>query len=58
MSRTTHQITCAAEYCSAYSLRGLFQGTFTEDLIREHREDNVSDGWTDREGRDYCPDHS
>lgn len=58
MSKTSHTITCSDEYCLAYSFRGFFQGVATEERIRKHRADNVADGWTDHEGRDYCPDHN
>lgn len=54
---TSHTIHCANDWCDEYSTRISFQGTDTETLAREHRSAIAADGWSDVEGRDYCPEH-
>jgi hypothetical protein len=58
MATTTHQITCAADdFCPAYSITGFFQSTTSTERATTHRRKLAADGWTDHEGRDYCPEH-
>lgn len=53
-----HTIRCAHDDCPEYSLRAAFQPTTREQEAADHRRSLTTDGWTDIEGRDYCPDHN
>ncbi|MFD9223771.1 hypothetical protein ACFWDI_28160 [Streptomyces sp. NPDC060064] len=56
---TVHQITCAGDdSCQEYSITAFYQPGTREERAAEHRRKLAADGWTDREGRDYCPEHS
>ncbi|MFI7890937.1 hypothetical protein ACIFUY_06690 [Streptomyces sp. CACIS-1.16CA] len=57
MPTTTHQITCAADDCDAYSLTAFLQPITPAERAVRHRRQLAADGWSDVEGRDYCPDH-
>jgi hypothetical protein len=50
---TTTQTTCDCEDCTAYGLTGHLQRT--PDQAARHHQATLRDGWTDVEGRDYCP---
>lgn len=54
---TSHTVHCAADLCDEYSVRVSFQDADREGLAHEHRAALVGEGWSDVEGRDYCPDH-
>lgn len=54
---TSHTVRCAADLCDEYSVRVSFADTDREGLAREHRAVLVAEGWSDVEGREYCPDH-
>jgi hypothetical protein len=56
--RPTHQITCAHDDCPEWSIRAALQPTSPDQLAADHRTTLATEGWTDREGRDYCPDHT
>ncbi|MFF0777053.1 hypothetical protein [Streptomyces sp. NPDC003720] len=53
----THQITCAHDDCEAWSHTAAFQPADYDRLAADHRAQLAADGWTDVEGRDYCPTH-
>lgn len=59
---TTSQTTCDHEdsdytRCHAYAITA--SSTYTvEERTTKHRQSLTADGWTDVEGRDYCPDHN
>ncbi|MFJ6566259.1 hypothetical protein ACIQNU_02475 [Streptomyces sp. NPDC091292] len=58
---TTTQTTCDYEAsdctrCDTYMITAS-QTLTAETRAARHREDLAADGWTDHEGRDYCPDH-
>ncbi|MFJ2110566.1 hypothetical protein ACIOEX_01335 [Streptomyces sp. NPDC087850] len=55
--RTTSQTTCDEESCSAYAITGHYQKTTVQEQAAKHNRDLAADGWADREGRDYCPEH-
>lgn len=51
----THQITCAGEDCPEWSITSSMQPTSRQQLAVEHRAQLAAEGWSDVEGRDYCP---
>jgi len=53
-----HTIRCAHDDCPEVSTRAAFNPTPREQLATDHRRSLAADGWSDIEGRDYCPDHS
>ncbi|MFE5630627.1 hypothetical protein [Streptomyces sp. NPDC056543] len=53
---TTSQTTCDHEDCTTYAITAGMSAT-GDELAARHRRMLADDGWTDREGRDYCPDH-
>lgn len=60
---TTSQTTCDYEdadskACHAYAITGHWKKTTVEEQAAEHNRKLADDGWSDVEGRDYCPDHS
>lgn len=59
---TTSQTTCDHEdsdgtACHAYAITGFWRTPTVDDQTAKHQRDLAADGWTDHEGRDYCPDH-
>lgn len=54
---TTAQTTCDHDDCLAYVITVRMSATLTE-RDTAHRRVLAADGWTDLEGRDYCPDHT
>jgi hypothetical protein len=60
---TTSQTTCDhesadAEQCTAYALTGHYQQSTVAEQAADHNSRLAADGWTDLEGRDYCPEHT
>jgi hypothetical protein len=60
--QTTSQTTCDYEdsdskACHAYAITAFYQQTTPEEQAAKQARDLAADGWTDVEGRDYCPDH-
>ncbi|MFF9199995.1 hypothetical protein ACF09L_32790 [Streptomyces sp. NPDC014779] len=55
-STTSVQTTCDHDYCTAYAITVGISDT-REERDAKHRRALAEDGWTDVEGRDYCPDH-
>ncbi|MFC7794592.1 hypothetical protein [Streptomyces cinereoruber] len=51
----TTQTTCDCDDCLAYKLTVHIQRTATAAQAAKHHEEAAAEGWTDREGRDYCP---
>jgi hypothetical protein len=54
----SHQITCAHDDCGEWSVTAALQNDHPAQVAAEHRARLAADGWTDVEGRDYCPDHT
>lgn len=59
---TTSQTTCEYEdsdskACHAYAITAHYQKTTVDEQAAEHNRKLAADGWSDVEGRDYCPDH-
>lgn len=54
----THQITCAHDDCGEWSITAVMKTASPEQIAADHRARAAADGWTDVEGRDYCPDHT
>ena len=54
----THQITCAHDDCPEWHLTAALKPIHPQWLAAEHRDLAAADGWTDLEGRDYCPAHT
>lgn len=52
-----HTIHCAHDDCLEVSICAAFQPTPQEELAADHRRSLAGEGWSDVEGRDYCPDH-
>jgi hypothetical protein len=52
-----HTIHCAHDDCDEYSCRAPFQPEPPDLQAIAHRAALAADGWSDIEGRDYCPDH-
>jgi hypothetical protein len=53
-----HTVRCAQDDCPEYSLRVGFKPASREEEAADHRRKLASEGWSDVEGRDYCPDHA
>ena len=53
----TIQTTCDHDDCTAYAITAGLSAARQERDDR-HRRMLANDGWTDLEGRDYCPDHT
>lgn len=53
-----HTVRCAHDNCPEISTRVAFQPKPREQEAADHRRSLAVDGWSDVEGRDYCPDHS
>jgi hypothetical protein len=53
-----HTVHCDHDLCLEVSTRVSFKPTPREQLAADHRRSLTADGWSDVEGRDYCPDHS
>jgi hypothetical protein len=61
--RSNRQTTCDHEdsdstRCHAYVITAFYQQTAPAEQAAKHAAALATDGWTDVEGRDYCPDHS
>ncbi|MER6350592.1 hypothetical protein ABT186_01750 [Streptomyces sp. NPDC001634] len=54
----SHSITCAYDDCPEWSTVASLKPATREQIAAEHRARLAVDGWTDFEGRDYCPDHT
>jgi hypothetical protein len=54
----THQITCAHDDCGEWSVTAVLQAASPAQIAARHRAQVAADGWTDLEGRDYCPNHT
>jgi hypothetical protein len=53
-----HTIHCAHEDCPELSTAASFKQTPREEVAADHRRSLAAEGWSDVEGRDYCPDHN
>lgn len=49
---------CAYDWCDEWSCRASYRPISAEQEATEHRASLVKDGWTDLEGRLYCPNHT
>ncbi|MFH8581690.1 hypothetical protein [Streptomyces zaomyceticus] len=49
----TTQTTCDCEDCTSYALTAHLRRS--DDQAALHHQALAQDGWTDVEGRDYCP---
>lgn len=56
--QATHQTTCDDNDCTAYAITAFLQALTREERDAKHLRELAADGWTDLEGRDYCPDHN
>ncbi|MEU4256302.1 hypothetical protein AB0B42_00520 [Streptomyces fradiae] len=54
----THQVTCAHDWCPEWAITASWHPIGPQQLAAQHRAELAEDGWTDLEGRDYCPDHT
>ena len=53
-----HTIHCAHDDCPELSTRAAFKpAPPREQQAADHRKELAAHGWSDVEGRDYCPDH-
>jgi hypothetical protein len=52
-----HTVRRAPAACPEASTRATFQPTPRKQVAADHRRSLAADGWSDVEGRDYCPDH-
>lgn len=52
-----HTIHCAHDECPERSVRVAFKTASREEAAAAHRRALAAEGWSDVEGRDYCPDH-
>ncbi|MFD5678576.1 hypothetical protein [Streptomyces sp. NPDC127040] len=53
---TTTQTTCDCEDCPSYAITGHMRRTTpTNQAAHHHHQAAAADGWSDVEGRDYCP---
>lgn len=50
-----HTITCAGNWCPEFAVRVSFRAISEQEQAPTHRAELASEGWTDIEGRDYCP---
>lgn len=55
---TTSQTTCDADDCTDYAITAFYRPSNPGDQSATHNAALAAEGWTDREGRDYCPDHT
>jgi hypothetical protein len=56
---TTNQTTCDGDdFCPEFVLSSFFDRVPAEQREPKHRAAVAREGWTDHEGRDYCPEHS
>lgn len=53
-----HTIHCAYDDCPELSTLATLQPTPYEQQAADHRRALAAEGWSDVEGRDYCPDHT
>ncbi|MER7908260.1 hypothetical protein [Streptomyces sp. NPDC096068] len=53
--KATTQTICDCDDCMAYKLTAHIQRTTPDQQAAGHHEKAAAEGWTDREGRDYCP---
>lgn len=55
-----HTIRCAHDDCPELSTIASLKSKPQprEQQAADHRRSLAADGWSDVEGRDYCPDHS
>jgi len=53
-----HTVDCAHDWCAEWSVRASYRPVSAEEEAAEHRASLAGDGWTDLEGRLYCPDHN
>lgn len=56
--QTTHQTTCDKDDCPAYTITAFYRPLTRQEQDAKHLRELAADGWTDLEGRDYCPDHN
>lgn len=61
--QTTSQTTCDHEdsdstRCHAYAITAFYQQIAPAEQAAKHARSLAADGWTDVEGRDYCPVHT
>ncbi|MEU1088906.1 hypothetical protein ABZ401_19085 [Streptomyces sp. NPDC005892] len=61
--KTTSQTTCDyesanADPCTTFALTGHYQRSTVAEQAADHNRRLAVDGWSDLEGRDYCPDHT
>jgi len=54
----SHSVACAHDDCDEWSHMASFQPVQPEQLAARHRAGLADEGWTDLEGRDYCPQHT
>ncbi|MBB4984976.1 hypothetical protein [Streptomyces nymphaeiformis] len=54
-SDTSTQTICDCDTCMAYTLTVHIQRTTSAVQAAGHHEKAAADGWSDWEGRDYCP---
>lgn len=52
-----HSVRCCYDECDWYSSQASFTASSKEEAATEHRASLVGEGWTDLEGRLYCPEH-
>ncbi|MEU3447217.1 hypothetical protein AB0H29_08300 [Streptomyces thermolilacinus] len=52
---TTTQTTCDCEDCTSYEITAHIQRTTPADQAADHHRQTAAGGWSDLEGRDYCP---
>ena len=53
-----HTVHCAHDWCDQYSVRVSFRlGVDPAEGEAAHRRKLAEAGWTNVEGRDYCPGH-
>jgi hypothetical protein len=56
---STVQTTCDHDWCPEWVMTASpFTVTPRQHLAAQHYAELAADGWTDLEGRDYCPDHT
>lgn len=53
-----HAIACAGAGCREFSVHASFEPVDPAEESAAHRSALAEEGWTDREARDYCPNHS
>ncbi|MFJ3089079.1 hypothetical protein [Streptomyces sp. NPDC086838] len=57
--KSTAQTTCDGGdgFCPEFVLSSFFDRVPPEQRPERHRKAVAEEGWTDLEGRDYCPDY-